>query len=243
MTEKTPEPIEVLAVGAHPDDVELGVGGLVHKLTSQGRTVAIVDLTRGEMSSRGTVEEREGEAEAAAQVLGVAQRRNAGLPDGAIADETGQQRALIPWIRAFRPRVLLAPMSNDRHPDHHAAHYLVRSANYFAGLTSIETGHEPYRAPRIYSYAPYMDERMPEFVVDVSGHFDAKTEALRAHASQFHNPEYDGPPTYIASAEFWQSIRTRAVYWGSRIGAEYGEPLFAQTPVAIAFPPGLEPNS
>ena len=233
--------VDVLAVGAHPDDVELGIGGLVHKLAQGGFSVGILDLTRGEMSSRGTVEERDREAAKAAEILGVATRENVGLPDGAVTNTAEQQRRLIPFLRAFRPRVLLAPMNADRHPDHRAAHALVRDADYFAGLHRIETDRPPHRVPNVYYYYPHFEDvAVPQFIVDVSAHFDAKLAALEAHASQFFNADYEGEETYTSSEAFWGSIRTRAAYWGHRINAAYGEPLFAERPVAVAFPPGLE---
>lgn len=232
--------VDVLAVGAHPDDVELGVGGLIHKLTQRGLKVGILDLTRGEMGSRGTVEERAIEAARGAEIMGAVQRENAGLPDGAVANTHEQQMRVIPFLRRCRPRVLLATMDNDRHPDHRAAHALVRDAAYFSGLFRIETDAAPFRPQTIYYYHPYGEEAPPPFIVDISAHFDAKLEALRAHASQFHNPGHAGPATYISSAAFWETIRTRAAYWGSRIGVAYGEALYSCGPAAIDVPPGLE---
>ena len=232
--------VDVLAVGAHPDDVELGVGGLIHKLTQRGLEVAVLDLTRGEMGSRGAVEERAVEASRAAEILGVALRENANLPDSALANTRDQQSRVIPFLRRFRPRILLTTMDNDRHPDHRAAHALVRDAAYFSGLARIETDAPPYRPPITYYYHPYYEDQPPPFIIDISDHLEIKLEALRAHASQFHNPEHLGPPTFISSAGFWESIRTRAAYWGSRIHAAYGEPLYAPGPVRLDLPPGLE---
>lgn len=233
-------PVDVLAIGAHPDDVELGIGGLLHKLVRRGRTVAIVDLTRGEMSSRGTVEERAVEAAEGARVLGVAHRENAFLPDGAIADTTEQQRTVIPFIRKYRPRLLLATMHNDRHPDHHAAHHLVRHAAYFSGLAKIDTGQEPFRPSRTYFFHPYHEVDPPQLIVDISDDFEAKLASLRAHASQFYNPAYEGRATHISSAAFWDSIQTRAAHWGARIGVRYGEALYAEDAIGVVLPPGLE---
>jgi bacillithiol biosynthesis deacetylase BshB1 len=231
--------VDVLAVGAHPDDVELGIGGLIHKVTQLGYRVGILDLTRGEMSSRGTITERAVEAANAARILGVAQRDNAGLPDGAIENTPEYRLRVIRFVRASRPRIFIAPMSHDRHPDHHTAHDLVRDAAYFSGLTQIETGQGPYRPPRIYYYHPYCEDEPPPLIVDISDHFEVKLEALRAHASQFHNLNYEGQPTYISSASFWETIRTRAAYWGSRINAAYGEPLYTDGPIGADLPPGL----
>ncbi|MCP4643266.1 MAG: bacillithiol biosynthesis deacetylase BshB1 [bacterium] len=239
--------VDVLAIGAHPDDVEIGVGGLVRKLVQQGKTVGILDLTQGEMGSRGSMEERRSEAQQAARVLGVARRENVCLPDGGLCDCTEQQRAIIPFIRSFRPRVLLAPMRDDRHPDHEAAHFLVRDANYFAGLAKLSTDQEPWRAPRVYFYAVYRETEMPHLLVDVTDQFADKLEALRAYESQFHNPGYPGAKTYVASEEFWESIKTRAAYWGTRMGRQpregqktlYGEGLFKDGPIPIDTLPGL----
>jgi len=231
--------VDVLAIGAHPDDVELGIGGLVHKLAQRGRRVALLDLTRGEMGSRGTPDERAEEARKAADILGAVCRENVALPDGGVANTAEQQRKLVPFLRKYRPAALFAPMRPDRHPDHDAAHGLVRDANYFAGLARIETDQEPWRAPRLYFYHPYFESGPPTFVVDISESFDAKMAALRAHASQFFNPEYDGPSTMISSKQFWDSIPVRAAYWGGRIQAAYGEALYADPGLALDLPPGV----
>lgn len=232
--------VDVLAVGAHPDDVELGVGGTLHKLVRDGFDVAILDLTRGEMGTRGSPEEREREARDAARILGVAARANAGLPDGTLASLPEQREKIIPFIREYRPRVLLVPMGNDRHPDHEAAHRLAVDANYLAGLAKIDTDQEPYRAPRVYFYPAYAGGGIPALVVDVSDTYEVKTEAIRAYRSQFHNPEYEGRETYISRPEFWEAIHAKAAYWGARIDARYGEPLFAEGPVGVTVLPGLE---
>lgn len=234
--------LDVLAIGAHPDDVELGVAGIIHKLTQAGRTVAILDLTRGELGTRGSVPERLQEAEAAAQILGVTRRTNAELPDGNIADTPEQRLPVITAIRSFRPRIVLAPMLNDRHPDHGAASVLTRHANFFAGLRKIDTGQEPHRASRVYNYYPYTDFRTPELVVDVSAHFETKLEAIRAYTSQFYNPNYTAEATYIATPEFFDFIRINAAYWGRRIGVAYGEALHTESPVGVTTLPGLEGN-
>ncbi len=233
-------PVDVLAIGAHPDDVELGCGGLLAMLARQGRRVVALDLTRGEMGSRGNADERTREAGEAARILGIAGRDNAGLPDGGLANTTEQQRVIIPFIRKYRPAVILTLMAPDRHPDHAAAHALGRDANYYSGLQRIETDQEPWRAPRIYYFHPYTEfAGAPPCVADISDTFDVKIEALKAYASQFHNPDYPGPATFIASKEFWDGIETRARFWGARIGALYGEPLYADGPIPLKTLPGL----
>ncbi|GMW03551.1 MAG: bacillithiol biosynthesis deacetylase BshB1 [Candidatus Hydrogenedentota bacterium] len=232
--------VDVLAVGPHPDDVEVGIGGLIHKLCGQGYAVGILDLTRGELGTRGTVHERTQEAENAAAVLGVASRESAELPDGGLANTQDQRERLIPLLRRFRPKVLLAPHHSDRHPDHEAAHYLVRDANYLAGLSRIDTGQDPHRTAIVYYYRVYQDPAPPDMVVDISAQFETKQAALRAYGSQFFNPDYAGKGTYVSSKAFWDYIRTRAAYWGARIGVEYGEPLYAEGPLGVERLPGLE---
>lgn len=232
--------VDVLVIGAHPDDVELGCGGLLAKLVRQGVRVALLDLTRGELGSRGNAEERRAEAEAAARILGVSIRDNVGLPDGGLANTTEQQRMIIPFIRKYRPRLILTLMAPDRHPDHAAAHALGRDANYYAGLQRIETGQEPWRAPQLYYFHPYTDfAGVPPCVVNISDTFEVKMQALHAYASQFHNPDYSGPTTFIASKEFWDGIETRARFWGHRIGVEFGEPLYSDTPLPLETLPGM----
>ena len=232
--------VDVLAIGAHPDDVELGLGGMLHKLTHSGRRVAILDLTQGEMATRGSVEERQRESAAAAKILGVAKRVNAGLPDGRVANVPEQQRAVIAMIREFRPRILLAPMSEDRHPDHGAAHFLVRDANFFSGLRKVDTGQEPIRAARLYYYRVHAQSDPPQLIVNITDHFEYKLEAIRAYASQFHNPNYAGEKTYISTPEFWESIRVNAAYWGARIGVAHGEALYGDGPLGVETLPGLD---
>lgn len=242
--------VGVLAIGPHPDDVELGIGGLVAKLAAQGHEVVMLDLTEGELSSRGTVEERRGEAGEAARILGVAQRDNLGLRDGAVADTPEQRKALVPYLRRRQPRIILAPMCNDRHPDHNAAHLLVKHANQLAGVAKYDpdTAADRWRAERVYYYAAYGDPREPDLIVDVTEYFETKASALRAHASQFHNPEYEGAATSVSSERFWEAMRARAVYWGARIGAgqanaqgvHLAECLYHEGPVPVAGLPGLE---
>ena len=235
--------LDVLAIGAHPDDVDLGVGGTLLLLADQGYSVRILDLTRGEAASRGTEAERMQEADEAAELLEVDDRYNAELPDGQLENSTEQQRRVIPFIRALKPTVILCHRKSDRHPDHRIASDLVRDANFFAGVTSIATDEEPYRAPYVYYYNPYFDDdAAPDMVVDVSAYFEDKIKALESYRSQLFNPGYDGPDTLVSSEAFWDAIETRAAYWGSRIGVEYGEPLYTDGPLPVTILPGLEPE-
>jgi len=235
--------VDILAIGAHPDDVEVGVGGMLHKFSKSGLHTGILDLTRGELGTRGTVEERAVEAGEAAAVLGAVQRANAALPDGGLADTHEQRQAVIPFIRAFAPRVIIAPFDADRHPDHEAAHHLARNANYLAGLSRIDTDQPPHRATQLYYYRVYGDSTPPQIIVNISEEFEVKMKALQAHRSQFHNPDYAGSPTYVSSEGFWNSIQTRSEYWGQRIGVAHAETLYALEPLAIDSLPGIEPST
>jgi len=233
--------VDVLAIGAHPDDVDLGLGGTLLLLAAQGFRTAILDLTQGEAASRGTPRERLHEADKSARILQVDERYNAELPDGAIANSPEQRLRVIPFIRALQPAILLAHHAEDRHPDHRAAAELIRDANFFAGVATIETEEEPYRAPHTYAYAPYADGRdTPAMVMDISEFFERKLKALKCFRSQLYNPRYGGVETYVSSPEFWDTITTRAAYWGSRIGAAYGEPLYTREPLPLDILPGLE---
>jgi bacillithiol biosynthesis deacetylase BshB1 len=231
--------MNVLAVGAHPDDVEVGIGGLVHKLAKAGHTVGILDLCRGECATRGSVEERHAEATEAARILGVTRRENAGLPDGAIANTDEQRRVVVPLLKSFEADVLLAPFHCDHHPDHEAAHALMRDANHLAGLAKYDGNGAPHRAKRVFFYRVYRSTSMPTMVVDISDEFVTKLDALRAYKSQFHNPDYEGIETHVASEEFWRQIETKAAYWGGRVGVRFGEPLYHDGPVGVGTLPGL----
>lgn len=231
--------VDVLAVGAHPDDVELGVGGTLHRLIRDGYSVAILDLTRGEMGTRGDAETREQEARDAAHILGIEARLNAGLPDGALENTLDQRHRVIPFIRELRPTVILAPMANDRHPDHAEAQRILRDANFLAGLTRIDTDQEPHRAARLYFYPSHEGKGAPALVMDITDAFDVKLAAIRAYQSQF-DTEYTDQQTYISTPEYWESITAKARYWGATAGFPYGEPLFAEGPVGVSTLPGLE---
>lgn len=233
------QPFDLLAVGAHPDDVEVGVGGSVAKAARLGKRVAILDLTEGELASRGSVEERREEARAAAKILGVVHRANAALPDGGIANTEAQRKTLIAVLRTLRPRVLLCPMHTDRHPDHDAAHHLLRDANYLAGLARMHTGQPPHRAAHVYYYRVYGETAPPSAVIDISDTFETKLAALRAYKSQLFNPQYEGAATFVSSEAFWNAIAARAAYWGARIGATHGEPIYSDAPIGLPIFPGL----
>ena len=228
------QPLDVLAVGAHPDDVELSCGGTLCVLGDLGYRTGVVDLTRGELGTRGTPEQRLEEAEASRRILALDARENLGLPDGGLTNTHEHQRALIRAIRTYRPYLLLINAPDDRHPDHGDAARLTLSSQFYAGLRKIETfaadgtPQEPWRPSHVLHYMQSV-EFEPTFVVDVSDVWSRRMEAVRAFASQFHTPERsdetEEPETFISTPGFMDFLEARARALGYRIGARYGEGL------------------
>ena len=223
--------IDVLAIGAHPDDVELSCGATVIKLVKQGHSVGIIDLTAGELGTRGTPEKRASEAEEAARLMGVAVRECLGIPDGRIENTAENRLKVVRAIREYRPDVLLFPYPVDRHPDHEHAHVLCRESWFHAGLEKITSRskgkvQEPHR-PRAYYHYMQWFEFTPSFIVDVSDYFDLRMKVMRSYKSQFHDPESTERETVLSRPEFLDMIRTRLEYYGDRIGVRYGEPFFS----------------
>lgn len=237
-----PETLDVLALSAHPDDVELCAGGTVCMLTSQGYRVGVVDFTRGELGSRGTPEGRLEEAAAAAEILNLATRDNLGLPDGDIANTPANRLKLIRLVRRYRPHIVLANPPTCRHPDHEAAARFATDALFYAGLRKINTEddgapQEPWRPHHILYYMQTLPFD-PTFVVDVTDVWDQRIRALQAFRSQFFNPDYepgaDEPETFVSNPDFFQWVEARAREYGYRIGATYGEPfLYRHGPVGV----------
>ncbi len=230
----TPGPVDVLALAAHPDDVELCAGGTVCKLTRQGHRVAIVDFTRGELGTRGTPEGRIEESIRAAEILGLTARENLGLPDGDIANTKQHQHAVIRAVRRYRPEIVLMNPAECRHPDHGDAARLSASALFYAGLRKVETfeddgtPQEPHRPSHVLHYMQSIPFE-PTLVVDVSDVWDARVAALQAFKSQFFNPGYDEgsgePETFISNPGFFQWVEAQARTYGYRVGATHGEPF------------------
>jgi len=234
--------LDVLAIGAHPDDVELGCGGTLATLVAAGRRVGILHLTRGEAGTRGTPEEREGEAGAAAQALGVEALGFLNCGDGRLRSGEDEEDALIAKLRQWRPEIVLGPAPRDRHPDHGRAHGLVADAVFYSGLARRGQG-EPYRPAAVFSYMQH-DPFEPRFIVDVSSGWGRKQAALAAYRSQLHQPneEPSGPATKVASPEFSAAMEGRARHFGLMIGAEFGEPFWSPLPLSIADPLTLAPG-
>jgi len=228
--------VDLLAFGPHPDDVELFAGGTLHKMKVLGYTTAIVDLTRGELGTRGTVARRERESLAAAEILGVEIRRNLAMPDGNIENTQDSRIEIIKVLREYRPKVVLAPHHVARHPDHARASDLIRDASFLAGLANIDTGQERYMATKILYYFEHLFESVPDVVIDVTESFDEKMKSVRAYKSQFYQPGQRGPQTYLSRKEYLEEVEARARFFGSLIGAKYGEAFGVRKPLPVSDP-------
>jgi bacillithiol biosynthesis deacetylase BshB1 len=226
------KPCDVLAVGAHPDDVELGCGATLARLAAAGRVVGILDLTAGELATRGTAEQRAREAAAAASALGTAWRACLGLPDGGLDPGDGEQAGvLVRALRTARPRAVLLPHRDDPHPDHPAAAALARRAAFLAGVARCLPGAgAPHRPSLLLEYPGPRQLFAPLLVIDVSGHYEAKRRALAAHGSQFEAGE--GPPTHLASGHYLAAVEGRDRAFGNGVGCELGEGFTAPGPVS-----------
>jgi bacillithiol biosynthesis deacetylase BshB1 len=226
---------DALVFGPHPDDAEIWSGGLIARLARLGYRVGIVDLTRGETGTRGSAEERLREAQEAARVLGAAFRENLGLIDGALAVEPASKRAVVEAIRRSRPAILIAPYPSDDHPDHANAGRIVEESLFLAGLRRFEADGEAHRPRQIWYYMCH--EPIPtSFVVDISDVFERKLKAIRCFATQLHRPGSREPSTNISSPDFLDRIEARCRYFGSLVGADFGEPYHVKRPVRVEDP-------
>ena len=214
--------LDLLAFGAHPDDVELGCGATIAKHVSVGKKVGIIDLTRGELGTRGTAEIRDLEAAKSAEILGVELRKNMNYKDGFFTNDESHQLELIKVIREYQPDIVLCNAICDRHPDHSKASELTSSSCFLAGLRKIETGQEVWRPKAVYHYIQFNNIN-PDFVVDVSNFMQQKILAVEAFSSQFYNPDSNEPDTIISSQGFLDSIRYRAADLGRLSGVKYAE--------------------
>jgi bacillithiol biosynthesis deacetylase BshB1 len=224
--------INILAFGAHPDDVELGAGGTLITQKQLGYSTGIVDLTEGEMGTRGTISDRRNEASEAAKILGLDVRENLGFPDGKLENSLENQLAVIRAIRQYQPDVLLINAPNDRHPDHGKAATLLLEGAFKAGLRMLETHAEngqpqaAWRPAKIYHYIQFYPLK-PDFVLDISPVIELKMQAIRAYKTQFYDPHSDSPETLIAGKHFLDIIQSRALDLGHQIQSTYGEGFIA----------------
>ena len=221
-------PVDVLAMAAHPDDIEMTCAGTILSLVAQGKTVAAVDLTRGELGTRGTPEIRAAEAAEGARIMQLQARENMGFRDGFFRNDEEHQLALIPLIRHYRPTIVLTNTPDDRHPDHGRAAQLTIDACFYAGLRQIKTtgkDGQPQEAHRPTLLYHYIQDRTltPDFVVDITPYWDGKIAAIKAYKSQFFNPDSPEPSSYISGEPFMKFLEARTREHGHMIGAEFGE--------------------
>ena len=229
--------LDILAIGSHPDDVELGCSATLAKEINSGKRVGILDLTRGELGTRGTAEIRDQEALRAAKLLGVKVRENLNLKDGFFKNDQKSQLKIIEVIRKYKPEIVLCNAIRDRHIDHGKGSALVSDGCFLSGLRKIETVsegkiQESWRPKIVYHYIQWQNIE-PDFVVDVSDFMDAKIEAVKAYGSQFYDPNSEEPSSPISSKNFLDSVSYRARDLGRLIGVEFAEGFTVERPVAV----------
>lgn len=225
--------VDLLAIAAHRDDVELTCAGTLLKAVDAGYRAGILDLTAGESGTRGSAALRAAEAERAAGILGVSERRNAGLPDAGLHNTEETRRIVVAEIRHFRPRVVILPFPIGRHPDHRLASELSRDACFLAGLARYDAPGEPHRPHKIlYSLAYREDPVKPTFVVDISAQFERKMQAIRCYASQFDGAMNAGE-IFPTGQDLYSLVDTQNAHYGSLIRSRYGEPFFTHETVAV----------
>jgi len=230
--------LDILAIGAHPDDVELSCAATLVKEISKGKKVGIIDLTRGELGTRGTAETRNEESKNAADILGVSLRVNMDFEDGFFTNDKEHQMAIIKMIRKYQPDIILCNAISDRHIDHGKGSKLVSDACFLSGLIKVETKDNngelqaQWRPKQVYHYIQWKNLE-PDFVVDVTGFIDKKMEAVLAYKTQFYNAKSKAPETPISSKNFTDSIKYRARDLGRLIGVEYGEGFNVERYVAV----------
>ncbi len=225
--------VDLLAIAAHPDDVELTCGGTLAKAVKAGYRVGILDLVAGEAGSRGSAEVRAEEAKAGAEALGVHVRENAGLRDAHLHNTDETRRTVIEWIRTFRPRTVILPYPVARHPDHRIASELGRDACYLSGLARYDAPGEPHRPRKILHALAYREDPIkPSFVVDISDTFAAKMKALQCYKSQFDGVKSAGE-IHPTGQPLYELVATQSAHYGSLIRASYGEPFFTYETIAV----------
>jgi len=229
--------IDILAIGAHPDDIELGCGGTILNEIHKGKKVGLIDLTAGELGTRGSVEKRKQESYKASKILGVDFRLNLGMKDGFIKNDEKSQIQVIRFIRKYQPDVIICNAPDDRHVDHAEASKLVVSSSFLSGLVKINTNldnnnQKPWRPNNVYHYIQWKNLE-PTFVLDISQHIEKKMEAVLSYDSQFYNPKSEEPDTLISSEKFLDSITARSADFGRLIGVEHAEGFISNKLVGV----------
>ncbi len=229
--------LDILAIGVHPDVVELGCSGTILKHIAQGKKVGILDLTKGELGSRGSAELRIVEANNSAKILGLSARENLGYADGFFSNDKEHQLGIIKMIRKYQPDIVLANAPKDRHPDHGRASQLISEACFYSGLLKIETELEGqkqlhWRPKAVYHY---IQDRYikPDFVVDITAFIDKKMDAILAFSSQFYDPTSTAPKTPISGEDFLNSVKARMTGFGRDIGVEYAEGFTVERVIGV----------
>ena len=229
--------LDVIVFAAHPDDAELSIGGTIAKFSSLKLKTGIIDLTRGEMSSRGNIKLRQKEADKAGEILGIAYRENLGISDGNIEINKKNLEKIINVIRRLTPKIVFAPYFNDRHPDHIQASKLIKDAMFKTGLTKFKTkfngkNQSAYRPKKLFYYMQTYSFT-PSFIIDITETFNQKFKAIKAYSSQFYDPNHKGPETFISRPEFINYLEARARYYGFEISKKYGEPFFCEEKIEM----------
>jgi bacillithiol biosynthesis deacetylase BshB1 len=226
---------DVLAFGAHPDDLELAMGGTLLRLKSLGYSVGMVDMTRGEKGTRGTGETRKAEAAAALKIMGADFRENLDLGDQELKDTPEKRRAVVECIRRHKPRIVFSHYLQDRHPDHEGAALLVKHAMFLSGAGNAEADGEPHTPKRLLHYfSHWMAE--PNVYVDITDFWDKKIEASKAYTTQFFDPDSTAHPTMLARPEFFDDLAARFRYFGMQIGVKYAEAFWVREKFRIDDP-------
>jgi N-acetylglucosamine malate deacetylase 1 len=230
--------LDLLAVGSHPDDVELGCSGTLIKEVKRGKKVGIVDLTQGELGTRGTVESRYQEATDAAMIMGVATRENLKMRDGFFQNNEDNQMQVVKILRKYRPEIVIANILEDRHPDHGRGGWLLYDACFFSGLRQLKTvdedGKEQERwKPKMLLH--YIQDRFyePQVIIDITDVWEQRMAAIRAYKTQFHDPNSKEPQSYLSTPEFIESLTARARLLGKRIGVKYAEGFLSKKSIGI----------
>ena len=227
--------IDVIAFSPHPDDAELGCGGLLLKLKDKGYKTGIIDLTRGELSTNGDLEIRKAETEEASRILKLDIRENLDLEDANIVNDKASRVKIIEVVRKYRPEMALIPYHSDRHPDHENSYKLLKDALFISGLEKFKTDSGYHRPQAILNYMLH-NEFKPSFVVDISDYYEKKLKAVGAYKSQFYNNTTRKVMTYIASKHFYEIINSRHQCMGLKINSRYGEPYYMEGSIMVEDP-------